>query len=166
MEVFLDRKKSDAFWVSKIGGEMILLFSLIGCQAEYLDRQFHLYTSSEDPNFKLQPYLDHMYDPMYNGFDGDLICQLEQWNTREKDGTLVESNLWEKEDHTDYEIFFVSDVEGIVAKDLHLSTFVLDPLFWKDLSFGEHNISFLAFEEDNDDALCMAKLNVWSGSLN
>lgn len=141
---------------------MLISFFLWACQTEHLERTFHMDSSSEDPRSKLQPYLDQMFDPMDDGFDADLVCNIEEWLPRHKKDIILDGEMWWKDNHTNYETFFVSDIEGVIAEIHRTPDSALNPIFWDRLSFGEHWVSFIVFEEGYEEALCLTKINIWS----
>ena len=147
----------------------IFFIIVLACQTDDLDHIYDLHSPNGDPSPQLTPHLDQIFDPLDDGFDTSVACSVkEEPDMNYKKRLFLEGNIL-LEDHqrssfqpTEYMSYFVSDVDGIVHQSLyHTSTSALFPIFWDRLSYGEHVVTFIVFD-DEEEPVCMSKHILWS----
>ena len=148
----------------------IFFTTFIACQKEHFDLMSDLYSPRGDPLPQLTPLLDQIFDPLYDGFDSSIACYIEEdTKMTYKKNLFLEGNIWLQNHRpnwsnpTEYTSFFISDVDGVVHQGLYnTSTSALFPIFWNRLSYGEHIITFVVFNEEDEEPVCMSKQLLWS----
>ena len=143
---------------------------VLACQTEDLDHIYDPHSPNGDPSSQLTPHLDQIFDPLDYGFDTSVACSIEEDpDMTYKKGLFLEGNIlleshqrsWSQP--TEYISYFVSNVDGIVHQSLYnTSTSALFPIFWDRLSYGEHVVTFIVFDEEVDEPVCMSKHILWS----
>ena len=148
----------------------IFFTMVLACQTEDLDHIYDLHLPNGDPSSQLMPHLDQIFDPLDYGFDSSVVCSVEEDpDMTYKHWLFLEGSIWldshqrSSSQPTEYISYFVSDVDGVVHQGLYnTSTSALFPIFWDRLSYGEHVITFIVFNGEDEEPVCMSKYILWS----